>query len=193
MTANLVVIGVSTGGPIALKQFFTDLPPLDAAFVIVLHVPVGMDYKIAKSLEGVASMPVSLAQNGGYAKPGQVYLAPGGLHLSLEGNSRFLLREGPRVNFVQPAADVAMLSLARPPKGVRLAGVVLTGMGRDGAEGIRHIKSIGGVTFAQERESCAIYGMPRAAVETGAVDFELTPQGIARKLRDLLGGSRGGI
>jgi len=190
MSHNLVMIGVSTGGPIALKQLFSDLPPADAAFVVVLHIPIGMDYKIAKSLDAVATMPVSLAQDGEYLKPGQVYLAPGGFHLALAGNSRIVLQQGPRVNFVQPSVDVAMMSLQKPQQAARLMGVILTGMGRDGAEGLRYLKSIGGVTFAQERESCAIYGMPKAAVETGAVDFQLTPQQIAKKLTELLGGKR---
>ena len=187
MTNNIVMIGVSTGGPVALKQLFTDLPPANAAFVVVLHVPPGMDQKIAKSLDEICTMPVSLAKEGEYLKAARVYLAPAGVHLSLEGNSRIQLREGPRVNFVLPSVDVAMLSLAKPAPGVRIIGVILTGMGRDGADGIRHIKEMGGTTFAQERESCAIYGMPKAAVETGAIDFEYTPQAIRKKLTELLG------
>jgi two-component system, chemotaxis family, protein-glutamate methylesterase/glutaminase len=186
MTHNIVIIGVSTGGPIALKQLFCDLPPSNAAFVIVLHIPPGMDYKIAKSLESISSMPVALAQDGEYLKSGHIYMAPGGFHLALEGNSRVVLREGPRVNFVQPSADVAMRSLLKPLKAVKIIGVVLTGMGKDGAEGLRHIKSIGGVTIAQDRDSCAIYGMPKAAMETGAVDFEFPPRGIRKKLTELL-------
>jgi two-component system chemotaxis response regulator CheB len=189
MSENLVVIGVSTGGPTALKQLFGELPPTDAAFVIVLHVPAGMDYKIAKSLQAIASMPVNLAQNGELLKSGEIYLAPSGCHLTLEGNSRVVLREGARVNFVQPSVDVAMLSLVKQRTG-RIVGVILTGMGRDGADGIKHLKSLGGITFAQEQQSCAVYGMPRAAVETGAVDFELTPQKIAKKLSELLGARR---
>ncbi len=188
MTVNVVMIGVSTGGPVALKQLLGELPAGNAAFVVVLHVPAGMDDKVAKSLDAVCPMPVALARHGESLQAGRIYLAPAGLHLSLEGNnSRIALKEGPRVNFVQPSADVAMLSLSKP-RGERLIGVILTGMGRDGAEGIRHIKSLGGVTFAQERASCAIYGMPKAAVETGAVDFELTPQAIRKKLGELLGG-----
>lgn len=192
MQVNIVMIGVSTGGPAALKQLFSELPSLNAAVIVVLHVPAGMDYKIAKSLEAVASMPVDLAREGEHLKPGQVYLAPGGVHLALEGNSRIVLRDGPRVNFVLPSADVAMMSLARPLKPVLFVGVVLTGMGRDGADGIRHIKSLGGVTIAQEKESCAIYGMPRAAVETGAVDFQCTPREIGKKLGEFLGRSQKG-
>jgi two-component system chemotaxis response regulator CheB len=183
---NIVMIGVSTGGPIALKRLFADLPPLNAAFVIVLHIPPGMDYKIARSLDAVASMPVALAEDGEYLRNGHIYLAPGGFHLKLEGNSRIILEEGPRINFVQPSADVAMKSLLKPLKKRRIIGAILTGMGKDGAEGIRHIKTIRGVTIAQDRESSAIYGMPKAASETGAVDFVLPLTKIGKKLVELL-------
>lgn len=186
--SNIVMIGVSTGGPIALKKLFAELPPLDAAIVIVLHIPPGMDYKIAKGLDAVSSMPVALAEDGEYLQNGHVYFAPGGFHLKIEGNSRIVLEEGPRVNFVQPSADVAMKSLLKPLKKGRVIGVVLTGMGKDGAEGIRHIKEIGGFTIAQDQDSSAIYGMPKAAFETGAVDFMSAPQKIGKKLVELLNG-----
>jgi two-component system chemotaxis response regulator CheB len=180
------MIGVSTGGPMALKRLFTDLPPLDAAFVVVLHIPPGMDYKIGKGLNGVASMPVSLAEDGEYLRKGHIYLAPGGFHLKLEGNSRIILEIGARVNFVQPSVDVAMKSLLKPLKRGRIIGVILTGMGKDGAAGIGHVKGIGGITIAQDEDSSAIYGMPKAAVETGQVDFILSPQNIGKKLVALL-------
>jgi len=185
-TTNIVMIGVSTGGPIALKRLFADLPPLNAAFVIVLHIPPGMDYRIARSLSAVTAMPVALAEDGGYLRRGHIYLAPGGFHLKLEGNSRIILEEGPRVNFVQPSADVAMKSLLKPLKRGRIIGVILTGMGKDGAEGIRHIKALGGMTIAQDQKSSAIYGMPKAASETGAVDFVFPLDKISRKLVELL-------
>lgn len=182
---NVVVIGVSTGGPLTLKELFRELPPLNAAFVIVLHITPEMDYRIAHSLDAVASMPVALARDGEYLRAGQIYLAPGGFHLRLDGNLRMALCKGARVNFVQPAVDVTMQSLSRPLSG-ELIGIVLTGMGKDGAEGIRHIKSIGGVTMAQDQKSSTIYGMPKAALDTGAVDFVLPPKKIAAKLVELL-------
>jgi len=189
MTANnIVMIGVSTGGPIALKRLFADLPPLNAALVIVLHIPTGMDYRIARSLGNLASMPVTLAEDGEYLRRGRIYLAPGGYHLTLEGNSRIILTEGPRVNFVQPSVDVAMQSLLKPLRRKRIIGVILTGMGKDGAEGVRHIKAIGGVNIAQDQESSAIYGMPKAALETGSVDFVFPPDKISQKLVELLSG-----
>lgn len=186
MNGNLVVIGVSTGGPIALRQLFSRLPVVNAAFVVVLHISPGMDYKIASGLDAVSAMPVSLARDGEHIRPGQVYLAPGGFHLTLEGNSKIVLQEGPRVNYVQPSADVTMKSLHRPLRKAKLIGVVMTGMGKDGAEGIRHIKSLGGTTFSQDRESSAIYGMPQAALQTGAVDYEFPPHRIADRIVEIL-------
>jgi two-component system chemotaxis response regulator CheB len=183
---NIIMIGVSTGGPLALKRLFSDLPTLDAAVVIILHIPPGMDYKIAKGLDAVASMPVALAEDGEYLRSGHIYLAPGGFHLTLEGNNRIVLQEGPRINFVQPSVDVAMRSLLKPIKQKHIVGVILTGMGKDGAEGIRHIKAIGGITFAQDQESSAIYGMPKAAVETGMVDYVHSLETLKKKLTTLL-------
>lgn len=182
---NIVIIGVSTGGPIALRRLFSGLPRLNAAIVIVLHIPQGMDYRIAKGIEAVSSMPVALAEDGEFLRAGHIYLAPGGYHLLFEGNQKIVLAEGKRFNFVQPSADLAMKSLSRPLKG-KIIGVVLTGMGKDGAEGIRHIKSIGGITMAQDQKSSAIFGMPKAAAETGAVDFVFPPDKIGKKLVELL-------
>ncbi|MDA8413865.1 MAG: CheB methylesterase domain-containing protein [Desulfobacteraceae bacterium] len=182
---NIIVIGVSTGGPVALRRLFSGLPPLNAAIIIVLHIPQGMDYRIAKGLDAVSSMPVALAEDGEFLRSGQIYLAPGGYHLLLAGNHRIVLVEGERVNFVQPSVNLAMKSLTRPLNG-KIIGVVLTGMGRDGAEGIRHIKAMGGITMAQDQESCAIFGMPKAAAETGAVDMVLSPEKIGKQLVSLL-------
>jgi two-component system, chemotaxis family, protein-glutamate methylesterase/glutaminase len=179
------MIGVSTGGPIALKELFSELPPLNAAFVVVLHITPVMDYRIAQGMNLVSAMPVALAEDGAFLKPGHVYLAPGGFHLKLEGNQRISLCEGPRVNFVQPSVDVAMHSLTRPLRG-KIVGIILTGMGKDGAEGLRHVKEIGGTTIAQDQKSSTIYGMPKAAAATGAVDFMLPPKKIAAKLTELL-------
>jgi two-component system chemotaxis response regulator CheB len=182
---NIVIIGVSTGGPLTLKALFSEIPPLNASFVIVLHITPEMDYRIAQGINASASMPVALARDGEYLKHGNIYLAPGGFHLKLDGNHRIALCEGARVNYVQPSVDVAMLSLTRPASG-ELIGIILTGMGKDGAEGLRHIKMIGGTTMAQDQDSCVIYGMPKAALETGAVDYVLPPKDIAAKLVRIL-------
>jgi two-component system chemotaxis response regulator CheB len=98
------------------------------------------------------------------------------------------LRPGEKVNYVCPAIDVTMQSLQTKP-GDTFVGVVLTGLGRDGAEGIRHIKSLGGLTLAQDEATSTIFGMPRAAMETGCVDYEGTPGAIQQKLIDLFAGA----
>lgn len=183
---NVVVIGISTGGPITLKELFGELPPLNAAIVVVLHITQEMDYRIAGGINAVASMPAALAEDGEFLRRGNIYLAPGGHHLKLDGNLRIALFEGARVNYVQPSVDVTMMSLTRSASG-GLVGVIMTGMGKDGAEGIRHVKKIGGTTIAQDQKSSIIYGMPKAAVETGAVDYVLPPKGIANKLVQLVG------
>lgn len=167
-----------------LKELFRELPPLNAAFLVVLHITPQMDYRIAQGLDAVASMPVALAYDGDFLKPRHVYLAPGGFHLKLDGNQRIMLCEGARVNYVQPSVDVTMMSLTRPLRG-KIVGIIMTGMGKDGAEGIRHIKKIGGVTLAQDQKSSTIYGMPKAAAQTGAVDFVLPPRMIGDKLIEL--------
>jgi two-component system chemotaxis response regulator CheB len=182
---NLIVIGVSTGGPMTLKQIFADRRPLEAAVVVVLHIAPGMDRLIARGLAAVSSMPVSLAKHGEPLEKGHIYLSPGGFHLTLDGNRRIVLSEGARVNYVQPSADVAMKSIMKPKHAV-VIGVILTGMGKDGADGIRHIKSIGGITIAQNKETSAIFGMPKAAAQTGAVDFVLPKERIWKKLAELL-------
>lgn len=184
---NIVVIGVSTGGPITLKTLFSTLPRLEAAVIVVLHIQPGMDERVALSLAKVSVMPVSLAKDGEYLRTGHVYLAPGGCHLALEGNRRIMLVSGPRVNYVQPSADVTMKSLQRSRSNV-FVGIVLTGMGNDGAEGIRHIKSIGGITIAQDRETSSVYGMPRSAIATGAVDYVLPDVKMGKLIERLVNG-----
>ena len=183
--ANLVVIGVSTGGPITLKEIFSTIPPLDAAIIVILHIGRGMDRLIARGLAAVSTMPVSLAKDGDVIQHGRIYMSPGGYHLKLERNRRIVLYEGQRVNYVQPSADVAMQSVQKALH-QKIVGVVLTGMGKDGAEGIRHIKHIGGTTIAQNKESSTVFGMPRAAAQTGAVDFVLPKEKIGKKLVQLL-------
>ncbi len=182
---NIIVIGVSTGGPMTLKQIFSGRDPLNAAVIIVLHIASGMDRLIANGLASVSSMPVSLAKESETIQKGRIYLSPGGFHLKLEGNRRIVLYRGERVNYVQPSVDVAMQSLRKSLHG-RIIGVILTGMGKDGAEGIRHIKGIGGVTIAQNQETSAIFGMPKAAAQTGAVDYVLPKEKIWKKLAELL-------
>ncbi len=186
LTCNLVVIGSSTGGLKVLEELFSRLPVLNAAVVIVQHITPLVDLSFVVSLSRVSTMPVSLAQEGTIIQSGHVYLAPGGLHLTLSRNSIVHLNDGEKVNSVRPSVDVAMKSVIIPVGG-RIAGVILTGMGSDGAVGISHIKQIGGITIAQDQKTSVIYGMPKAAAETGLIDHILSTEQIADKMKSLFG------
>lgn len=179
---NLVLIGSSTGGLKILEEMFTRLPALNAAVVIIQHITPLVDQSFVTSLARVSKMPVSLAMEGTGIQSGRVYLAPGGVHLTLIRNNVFHLHDGEKVNSVRPSVDVAMKSVAAL-SGIKMAGVILTGMGADGADGISHIKRLGGITIAQDQKTSVIYGMPKAAAETGRVDFILPTDQIADKLK----------
>ena len=131
-------------------------------------------------------MEVKIAEHGETLRDGVVYIAPSELHLQLKRNKRIHLFSGEKVNFVCPAIDVTMNSLI-PLENNHLIGVILTGMGHDGAQGLVHVKDIGGVTIAQDEQSCIIYGMPKAAYETGCVDLVLTPEQIRQRLIQSVG------
>ncbi|MFA7059790.1 MAG: CheB methylesterase domain-containing protein [Pedobacter sp.] len=184
--SNILIIGASTGGLKILEQMFPRLPVLKTAVVITQHITPLIDQAFVTSLARVSKMPVSLACEGQFLQEGNVYLAPGGFHLKIVRNQSIHLYIGEKVNFVCPSIDVSMKSLT-PPNGCRLAGVILTGMGCDGAAGISHIKQIGGITIAQDQKTSVIYGMPKAAAETGKIDFILPTDGIADKLCELFG------
>jgi two-component system chemotaxis response regulator CheB len=185
-SCNLVVIGSSTGGLKILEEIFLRLPPLKAAVLIVQHITPMIDQAFVISLSRVSKMPVTLAYEGLSLQSGLVYIAPGGVHLNLIRNQSIHLYRGEKVNSVCPSIDVSMKSLT-PTKESRLAGIILTGMGCDGASGISHIKQIGGITIAQDQKTSVIYGMPKAAAETGKIDFILPTDRIADKLRELFG------
>lgn len=181
---NLVLIGSSTGGLKVLEQLFLRLPVLQAAVVIVQHITPLVDQSFVASLARVSKMPVLLAQQGMAIQAGKVYLAPGNVHLTLLRNSVIQLSDGEKVNSVRPSVDVAMKSVVAP-YGCKVAGVILTGMGADGAVGISHIKQLGGITIAQDQRTSVIYGMPKAAAETGRIDFILPTERIADKMKEL--------
>lgn len=183
-SCNLLIIGSSTGGLKVLEELFPRLPVLNAAVVIVQHITPLVDLSFATSLSRVSKMPVFLAQEGMVVQAGHVYLAPGGMHLTLVRNSVVHLHDGEKVNSVRPSIDVAMKSVSTPA-GIKVAGIILTGMGADGAAGIIHIKQLNGITIAQDQKTSVIYGMPKAAAETGRIDFILPTEQIADKIKHL--------
>ena len=181
----MLAIGASTGGPRALGKLLRRLPPdLPAAVLIVQHMPASFTASFAKRLDQRSPLHIEEAQDGRAVTPGSAYVAPGGIHMVVAGErTRPIIRpeDTPPVNSVRPSADVLMASVACL-SGSRTIGVVLTGMGADGAEGLAQIKEKGGLTLAQDRESSTIFGMPKAAIERGVVDGILPLSKIPRAI-----------
>jgi two-component system chemotaxis response regulator CheB len=170
---EVVVIGTSTGGPPALQTIIPRLPKdLRAAVLIVQHMPLGFTRSLAERLDARSPLPVQEAEEGQPVEPGRVLIAPAGRHMKVRKRAhsiKVVLDEEPRAALHRPSADVLMASAAKA-YGSRVMGVVLTGMGADGVEGLRAIRDAGGRTLAESEETCIIYGMPKAAVEAGVVD-----------------------
>ena len=183
---KIIVIGSSTGGPRTQEKIFTDMPRLDAAILVVQHMPKFTNLLLCKRLSVGTEMEVKLAEDGEMIQKGIVYLAPSEVHMEVVDNRKLRLFNHEKVNFVRPSIDVAMMSIKEADED-EFIGVVLTGIGKDGARGISHIKNIGGATIAQDRDTSAIYGMPKKAVATGDVDFILPPESIRDKLIELAG------
>jgi two-component system chemotaxis response regulator CheB len=185
----LVCVASSTGGPRALNEFFGALQPHPlTAVLVVQHISVGFTQALARRLGEVSTFQVSEAFKGERLLGGRGYIAPAGQHLLVEGKpGEFLFQYSdvpPRLG-VKPSADMLMSSVAKVA-GIHCLGVVLTGMGRDGTQGLKDIHSVGGKTFAQCAESCVVYGMPKSAVDAGVVSRQLDLQPMAVEINDLL-------
>jgi two-component system, chemotaxis family, protein-glutamate methylesterase/glutaminase len=173
-TTDVLLIGISTGGPQALKYLIPRLPgDFPVPILIVLHMPVGYTELFARSLQSVTAMEVREAREGDVVRPGLVLLAPAGLHLSLKrdlaGDVTAHLDLLPLETAHRPAVDVLFKSAAEV-YGERALGVVMTGMGSDGTPGAAWIKAAGGKILVEAEESCVVYGMPRSVVEAGLYD-----------------------
>ncbi len=180
---RLCVIAVSTGGPAALTEVVPALPSgLRPAVVIVQHMPAGFTTALAERLHALSRVSVREAQTGDRPTAGAVLIAPGDRHLEFDDTGACVLRDGPLVNGCRPAADVTMQSAARV-YGRRSLAIVMTGMGKDGAAGALAIKQAQGKTCAQDSETSVIYGMPKAAIEAGAIDEVCALGDIAAWLR----------
>jgi two-component system chemotaxis response regulator CheB len=170
--AEVVVIAASTGGPSSLQTILSAMPAgLRATILIVQHIPRGFSRSLAERLDARSAVPVREAADGDLIEPGRVFVAPAGIHTRLRrrgGRVRIVLDEAPRDALHRPSADVLMASAASA-FGPRTVGVVLTGMGSDGTEGLRAIREAGGLTLAESEDTCVIYGMPKAAAAAGVV------------------------
>jgi two-component system, chemotaxis family, protein-glutamate methylesterase/glutaminase len=183
---ELVAIGASLGGPRALAALLRALPAaFPAPIAVVQHIADGFTEGLASWLDQEAHLEVREARDRDALRPGLVLLAPTGRHLVVsQGVAR--LSDGPPLDGFRPSVTPLFRSVAEA-YGSRACGVILTGMGRDGAEGLKALKVAGGHTIAQDEATSAVYGMPRAAIETGAVDQVLALEDIPRALVELVG------
>lgn len=181
-SGGVLVIGSSTGGPRALQALVPALPAdLPVPVVIVQHMPAGFTASLAQRLNGISPLEVREAAKGDCLKAGRILVAPGGWHLEFDQDGLVHLTDAPPVHGVRPSVDVTLASLTRL-HGSRITGVLLTGMGRDGARGLKAIFDLGGSTFAEDETTCTVYGMPKAAVELGGVGCLLPLPQIAPAL-----------
>ncbi len=182
---ELCVIGASTGGPAAVQRILQALPAqFPMPVVVVQHMPVGFTRPFAERLASLSRLRVTEAEDGARLVPGVAVIAPAGQHLRISPNLAAVLTPEPSDAKHIPSVDVTMRTAARSRPG-KVLGILLTGMGEDGAEGMATIRAGGGVTIAESESSCVVYGMPRAAVQRGGAGWVLSLGEIA----DVLAGA----
>ena len=183
LPGGVVVIGDSTGGPVALRELMSNLPgDFPAAIIIIQHMPAAFTKVLAAQLDRQVPFRVKEAETGDRLRPGFALVAPGDHHLLLGSDSRVELNQGPEIAGNRPSVNVTMQSVVQL-YGARTKGVLLTGMGDDGSLGLVSIHAKGGKTYVQDAESCVVNGMPQRAIEMGVVDHVGPPAMIARYLR----------
>jgi two-component system, chemotaxis family, protein-glutamate methylesterase/glutaminase len=185
---DAVVIGASTGGPKALYSVITNLPEkLGVPVFIVQHMPVGFTKAFADRLNSNSKIRVVEASDGMPVEKDVVYIAPGGYHMEVHGDKKIHLNTEPTIWGVRPAVDKLFFSASKV-YGSHLLSVVLTGMGKDGAQGTVEVKKSGGVTISEDKSTCTIYGMPKATYETGMVDLVIPLDEVATQIIKIVTG-----
>ncbi len=187
-TEKIIAIGSSTGGTEAVKDVLVRLPADSPAIIITQHMPPGFTQSFAQRLDSLCKITVSEARNGDRVLPGHAYIAPGGHHMRLErsgANYILALDDGEPVNRHRPSVEVMFHSVAKNV-GPNAIGLMLTGMGKDGALAMLEMKKAGAYNIAQDEASCVVFGMPREAIAVGAVDEVLHLNRIADRLREKL-------
>ena len=192
-TEKIIFIGASTGGTEATKALLMDMPSDSPAIMITQHMPPGFTSSYANRLDGLCRIAVKEAVNGERVLPGHAYIAPGGMHLSVErsgANYVARVQDGEPVNRHRPSVEVLFKSAARVA-GPNALGVMLTGMGADGATAMKEMKDAGSFNLAQDEASCVVFGMPREAIACGATHETLPLGRIAGRLVERLRGHAG--
>ena len=181
---KVIAIGASTGGTEALKKILTKMPADSPGIVVVQHMPANFTTAFAARLDNLCAMRVKEAEDNDSVTPGTVLVAPGNYHMVLRrSGARYYVevKDGPMVYHQRPSVDILFKSTARYA-GRNAVGVILTGMGSDGAEGLLEMRQAGAKTMAQDEQSCVVYGMPKEAVRKGAVEKETPLSIMAREI-----------
>jgi two-component system chemotaxis response regulator CheB len=187
-TEKIVAIGASTGGTEAIREVITLLPPGGPGTLVVQHMPEGFTRSFARRMNELCAMEVREAEDGDAVHTGLILIAPGNRHMILQrSGARYYVRikEGPMVHHQRPSVDVLFHSVAKNA-GADAVGVIMTGMGIDGAEGLSAMRKSGARTIAQDERSCVVFGMPKAAIERGAVDEVVPLKDIASRVIELV-------
>jgi two-component system chemotaxis response regulator CheB len=185
-TDSVIAIGTSTGGTQALERVLTALPRVCPGIVIVQHMPEKFTGAFAERLNSLCQIEVREARSGDRVMPGRALIAPGGRHMLLRRSGAQYhvdVVDGPPVSRHRPSVDVLFRSVARCA-GKNALGIIMTGMGDDGAKGMKELHDMGAKTIAQDEESCVVYGMPKEAVKLGAVDLSLALDHIPNAIID---------
>jgi chemotaxis response regulator CheB len=189
----VVAIGASTGGPAVLANLLGELPAdMTAAVVVVQHMADGFMEGLAGWLDGLCALPVTVGAHGQRLQPGTVTIAPSGLNLLVHAQLRVTTHEPPPSQFHVPGIDATFSSVA-DAVGAEVVGVLLTGMGRDGAAGLKRLRDGGAFTIAQDEQKSAVYGMPAAAMAADAVDCQLAMTEIGHALCRLTDTTRSAV
>lgn len=188
-THKIIAIGASTGGTEAIRKVLTRMPGNSPGVVVVQHMPAQFTASFAERLNELCPMTVREARDGDTVMGGQVLIAPGNYHMLLKrSGARYYVevKTGPMVHYQRPAVDVLFKSVARYA-GANALGIILTGMGKDGAAGLLEMKRAGSVNIAQDENSCVVFGMPKEAIALGAADYIMDISDIAGKAVSLTG------
>ncbi|WP_346869887.1 chemotaxis response regulator protein-glutamate methylesterase [Clostridium sp. UBA5119] len=183
---SAIVMGASTGGPKALFNVITNLPEkLGVPILVVQHMPEGFTKAFAERLDKFSKVKVVEAREGMSIEKDVVYIAPGGKHMAISRNKTITLNLEPPMWGVRPAVDKLFISGAKV-YGENLLGIILTGMGRDGADGIIEVKKAGGATISEDESTCIIYGMPKAAYDTNMIDEVIPLYDISKRIANIV-------